>query len=43
MNYQTALFIILFAAMDISLALGSYFEVKGMKKPQKFGAVFFIR
>ena len=35
MNYQTALFIILFAAMDISLALGSYFEVKGNEKAAK--------
>lgn len=34
-NYQTALFVILFAAMDISLALASYFEVKGNEKAAK--------
>ena len=41
MNYQTALFIILFAAMDISLALGSYFEVKGNEKAAKIWSSIF--
>ena len=41
MNYQTALFIILFAAMDISLALGSYFEVKGNEKAAKLWSSIF--
>ena len=41
MNYQTALFIILFAAMDISLALGSYFEVKGNENAAKIWSSIF--